>query len=471
MFTYGGLNILRIMFWKRQYRYQPIGLPNPPTFGKRHSQVLILFALVFLAYGIRVTLSVAIVAMTTPSASSNPNIPTYPDWNDKSIVLSAFFWGYIIPQIFAGWIAGQYGPKWFLVGSMTVCGGMCIVLPAMAALLGSLGVMVSRAIQGLCQGFIFPSVHCALSRWVPPEERSRLATLVYAAGPLGTVAGMLLTGVISASNLGWPTVFYLYGAGSIAWAAFSALFSANSPSSHPSISEAERYFIENSLGHTEDKPKPKTPWTAIWTSVPLWAILITHCGQNWGFWTLMTEIPTYMSKVMNFDIKANSALSALPYLVLWILSFFMSFASDALINRNILTLGHARKLFNSIGLVIPALALFFLGITPGDEPIRAVALLVVAVGFNSGVYCGFNVNHVDISPTHAGTLMGITNGISNIFGIVAPLMVQFIVTNETDATQWKIIFFLTAIIYVATSLVFNFFGSGEVQKWNDKPED
>lgn len=68
----------------------------------------------------------AIVAMTDPTASSNPDVPvsvltftknwlyflllqTYPKWNDKSIVLSAFFWGYVIPQIMAGWLAGRYG--------------------------------------------------------------------------------------------------------------------------------------------------------------------------------------------------------------------------------------------------------------------------------------------------------------------------------------------------------------------------
>lgn len=62
----------------------------------------------------------------------------------------------------------------------------------------------------------------------------------------------------------------------------------------------------------------------------------------------------------------------------------------------------------------------------------------MAVGFNSGIFCGFNVNHVDISPNHAGILMGITNGISNIFGIVAPLLVQFLVTNEVRISKNKL---------------------------------
>jgi len=455
----------------KRYRYQPLGQNHLPKFGIRHWQVIVLFILVFLAYGVRVTLSVAIVSMTDPTASSNPNVPTYPEWKDRSIVLSAFFWGYVIPQVVAGWLSSRYGAKWFLIGAMGSCGTMCLLLPIMADAFGSKGVMINRAIQGFCQGFIFPSTHFVLSQWVPPDERSRSGTFVYAAGPFGTVVGMLATGAISASWAGWPLVFYIYGGASLAWCVLSAILSFNSPADHPRIGDAERFYVENSLGHTEGKVVHTTPWKRIVTSLPVWAILISHIGQNWGFWTLMTEIPTYMSDVMEFEIKSNSILSALPYFVLWVLSFGMSFTSDMLISKGLLKVGSARKVFNSIGLIIPAIALIFLGLTPADEPKRAVIFLVIAVGFNAGIFCGFNVNHVDISPNHAGTLMGITNGISNITGIVAPMLVQFLVTNEKDAGQWKVIFFIAAAIYMVANTFFVIFGSGEVQEWNESFEE
>lgn len=49
--------------------------------------------------------------------------------------------------------------------------------------------------------------------------------------------------------------------------------------------------------------KLRTPWKEILTSLPMWALIIVHCGQNWGFWLLLTEIPTYMSEVLGYDIK------------------------------------------------------------------------------------------------------------------------------------------------------------------------
>ncbi|RZB39599.1 inorganic phosphate cotransporter [Asbolus verrucosus] len=436
-------------------------------FGVRHVQVLLNFLLTFIAYGIRVNLSVGIVAMTTES-SSNPTVPVYKDWHDKSIVLSSFFWGYIIPQIGAGQLAKKFGPKWFLVGTMSVCSFFSLALPLMAETMGSRGVMASRALQGFCQGFIFPSIHNLLSHWVPIRERSRLGTFVYAGGSLGTVVSMIVTGLISASWQGWPMVFYVYGGIGLIWAVAMAILGSNKPSESKTISEKEKNYIESSLGNGDNKKPLPTPWKEIMTSLPVWAILIAHCGQNWGFWTLMTEIPLYMSHVMNFQIKSNSYLSALPYFILWILSFIFSAIADYLIIRKCATIGATRKIFNSIGLIIPAVALVFLGFMNEEYKNLAILLLIIAVSMNSAIYSGYNVNHMDISPNHSGTLMGITNCISNIFSLLAPLFVQIVVTDEKDTTQWQTVFYVASIIYVVSDIFFVVYGSGEVQEWNDE---
>lgn len=39
------------------------------------------------------------------------------------------------------------------------------------------------------------------------------------------------------------------------------------------------------------------------TSLPFYAILFAHMGQNYGYETLMTELPTYMKQVLRFSIK------------------------------------------------------------------------------------------------------------------------------------------------------------------------
>ena len=52
--------------------------------------------------------------------------------------------------------------------------------------------------------------------------------------------------------------------------------------------------------------KPKVPIKDIFTSIPVYAIIIGHCCQGWGFYTLLTEMPTYLNQILHFDIKEVS---------------------------------------------------------------------------------------------------------------------------------------------------------------------
>lgn len=226
-----------------------------------------------------------------------------------------------------------------------------------------------------------------------------------------------------------------------------------------------------SLGHgdKDDHHEAATPWKEIFRSMPVWSIMIAHCGQNWGFWTLLTEIPIYMNGVLNFDIKENGLLSALPYFVLWVLSFFFGGISDFLINRKTITVGFSRKINTVIGMLVPALALTTLGLTRTTDSKVAIALLVVAVGVNAATYSGYQVNHIDLSARHAGTLMGLTNGAANVFSIIAPLAVQLVVTDETKVSQWEIVFYVAAAIYIICAAYYCYYGSGNRQPWDAEP--
>jgi hypothetical protein len=80
----------------------------------------------------------------------------------------------------------------------------------------------------------------------------------------------------------------------------------------------------------------------------------------------------------------------------------------------------------------PGLALIGLNLSSTEDSTAAVALLTIAVGVNSAVYLGFQLNHIDLSPNYAGTMMGITNCMANMMSIIAPMLVGLIVTDEVS---------------------------------------
>lgn len=111
-----------------------------------------------------------------------------------------------------------------------------------------------------------------------------------------------------------------------------------------------------------------------------------------------------------------------------ILGLAFSFLSDFLMTRDYITITAGRKIFNSIGHWTPMVCLIGLGYV--TDQTLGVALLTIAVSFSGATNVGYLVNHMDLSPNFAGTLMGITNGVGNLMSIIGPLLVGYIVYDE-----------------------------------------
>jgi MFS transporter, ACS family, solute carrier family 17 (sodium-dependent inorganic phosphate cotransporter), member 5 len=51
------------------------------------------------------------------------------------------------------------------------------------------------------------------------------------------------------------------------------------------------------------------PWRRMLTSAPVGAVGIANVGHAWGFYTLLTELPTYMDNILHFDMKQVISVS------------------------------------------------------------------------------------------------------------------------------------------------------------------
>ncbi|CAH2048176.1 unnamed protein product, partial [Iphiclides podalirius] len=176
--------------------------------------------------------------------------------------------------------------------------------------------------------------------------------------------------------------------------------------------------------------KHRTPLMKIITCLPFWAAVVGHCGQNWGFFTLMTEMPTYMAKVLNVNLKQNGVLSSLPYLAMYSLSFPVGALTDFLVRRKLLSVTNTRKLTNTIGFWGPALALIGLSYTPEGNMVAAVVMLTVTGAINAGHYTGYLLILVDLAPNFSSWLMAISNFFANIVSLIAPLVCGIIIQDE-----------------------------------------
>jgi len=93
--------------------------------------------------------------------------------------------------------------------------------------------------------------------------------------------------------------------------------------------------------------------------------------------------------------------------------------------------------FKFLGQFGPAFALIAASYT-GCNPPLTVALLTIGVGLNGGIYSGFKVNHLDISPRFAGILMSFTNCLANLAGLLAPITAGYVIEGKVRVLSKEI---------------------------------
>ena len=64
---------------------------------------------------------------------------------------------------------------------------------------------------------------------------------------------------------------------------------------------------------------------------------------------MLTDLPTFLSHALGFNINSDGLLSALPFAAMYVMIIVSGYIADTLRSRQILTTTQTRKLMNSIG--------------------------------------------------------------------------------------------------------------------------
>ncbi|XP_055854295.1 putative inorganic phosphate cotransporter isoform X2 [Episyrphus balteatus] len=451
-----------------------------------------------IVYGLKVNLSVAMVAMLNHTAiehgsiyesitslgnntssgencgSSDNDAGAAPEggpfvWSEplQGTLLSCYFWGYIVSQIPGARVAENYSAKWVMFFSVAI-NVICTLLTPVMTNIHYVGLIILRVLEGIGGGATFPAMHCMIAAWAPPNERSVMSTIIYVGTAFGTAKSILTAGIL-AGKFGWESVFYVMGGASCLWMVLWVILVQDSPSKQPLISYEERTMINSQLGTTQTEEvtekQPPVPWKKVMTSVPFWAILIAHVCSNWGWYMFLIEIPFYMKQVLKFNVSKNAVASALPYYPMFLFSIVLGKVLDTLKAKGYFSTTICRKTATSFATLIPGICLLSLCFI-GCHRDAAVALMTLGIIGMGGMFSGFLSNHIDIAPNYAGTLVALTNTVATLPGIIVPLFVGFITKGNQNIGAWRVIFGVTIVLFTIEFIVFTLFGSGEEQSWN-----
>ncbi|XP_016327665.1 vesicular glutamate transporter 1-like [Sinocyclocheilus anshuiensis] len=428
-----------------------------------------------ISFGIRCNLGVAVVSMVnnhTVYREGKPYIVKAQfTWDPETVgmIHGSFFWGYIVTQIPGGFICQKFAANKVFGFAVVATSVLNMMIPTAARIHFGCVIFV-RILQGLVEGVSYPACHGIWAKWAPPLERSRLATTAFCGSYAGAVIAMPLAGVLVQYS-GWSSVFYVYGSFGICWYLFWILVSYESPAAHPTITPVERKYIEDAIGESAGLMNPvtkfNTPWRQFFTSMPVYAIIVANFCRSWTFYLLLISQPAYFEEVFKFEISKVGILSALPHLVMTIIVPIGGQLADYLRSHNIMTTTNVRKLMNCGGFGLEATFLLVVGFSHTMGV--AISFLVLAVGFSGFAISGFNVNHLDIAPRYASILMGISNGVGTLSGMVCPLIVGAMTKNKTRE-EWQYVFLIASLVHYGGVIFYGIFASGEKQSWAE-PEN
>lgn len=131
---------------------------------------------------------------------------------------------------------------------------------------------------------------------------------------------------------------------------FQLIFCSKDPQSNRFITVKEKNYLLKEIGVLErDSSLPSTPFKAILTSVPVWAIIISQTGIDFSFYVMTTDLPKYFSDVMRIDVESNGLYSSLPQILNFFSAMAFGFLSDICINKEYLSVKNTRRFFTTTG--------------------------------------------------------------------------------------------------------------------------
>ncbi|XP_006516709.1 sodium-dependent phosphate transport protein 3 isoform X1 [Mus musculus] len=437
----------------------------------------------------RVSLSIAIIAMVNSTQHQDPaNASTEGpvmdllsnqsrgikdfstraavyQWSTETqgIIFSSISYGIILTLIPSGYLAGIFGAKQILGAGLLISSLLTLFTP-LAADFGVILVIVIRTVQGMAQGMAWTGQFTIWAKWAPPLERSKLTSIAGSGEDVGSVWVLHhpLCGRINLTGTG--LAFYLLHlcigcVCCVLW--FTVIY--DDPMHHPCISVREKEHITSSVAQQSSSPRRSVPIKAMVRCLPLWAIFMGFFSHFWLCTIIITYLPTYISTVLHVNIRDSGVLSSLPFIAASSCTILGGQMADFLLSRNLLSLITVRKLFSSLGLLLPSLCAVALPFVTSSY-IATIVLLILIPGTSNLCDSGFIINTLDVAPRYASFLMGISRGFGLTAGIISSTTTGFLISQDSES-GWRNVFFLSAAVNMFGLIFYLIFGQAEIQSW------
>ncbi|VDL76649.1 unnamed protein product [Nippostrongylus brasiliensis] len=387
----------------------------------------------------------------------------------EGLVLAAQNAGSLLTLVTGMW-ADRLNGKWMVFVALLLCCVGNLVLPLFAAESFWFAV-IARIAVGASDACLMPACNSLITRWFPQSERAAAIGLISGGRQIGTLFILPTAGYLCTRKDildGWPAIFYLSACISILVTVFWIPFGADKPSKQCCISGRERNFIESriaceSIGKRTDRSR-RVPYRAMLRSRPLWASIFALVCHEYPLVIMLQFLPNYMRDVLEFAPTQNGLVAALPILCLFLSKTLSSSFASYLVEKKEMDKTIVCKGFNAIASGGLAMCIFMVPLFDKTRAVFAVFSLCGAMIFAGLHTPGVITALVQLAPPFSGIITGWSFFAVAWFSIGNKILTKHIV-QEGAASEWSMVFRVSALVAALPVFVFTWWGSAERQLW------
>jgi MFS family permease len=329
-------------------------------------------------------------------------------------ILSAFFWAYVPSQPLMGWLADRLGAARVLAAGFALW-SVATVATGLSA--GIATLIVARLFMGVGESVTYPSALALLAQRVTDRHRARATSILQLGGMIGPALGTSVS-VLIMQHYGWRAMFISLGLASLVWILpWSAQMRVAPPSARPGSAAGGPSFAD------------------ILRQRGLWGTMLGNFCSNYAFYFVFTSLPLYLVHERGLSLLSMGSLTSGFYLTDSISVLATGWLLDAWTRRG----ASANRAYKT-ALVLSALGVGVCLLAAGSAGLAGAVVLLLAAGVMDGMnapsVCSL-VQHF-AGPLASGRWMGVQNAVSNVAGIVAPIVAGYLVeaTGHYTAALW-----------------------------------
>lgn len=327
---------------------------------------------------------------------------------------SAFFLLFSISGIVVGFLSNRVSTKAIMLAMSII---WAATLLPMAGTVTFTVLLASRVVLGAAEGPAFPIAIHAVYKWFGDAKRAVPSSVVACGAAFGTgVVAPLLTWVIV--HFGWHVAFMVLSALGFCWAIAWLILGKDGP-------------LDRVVGGADSTLK--IPYSQLLSSRTALGVFIAGFGAYWIIALNIVWLANYLIRGLHLTPSDAAWLVLLPSVTQMVLAPVCALISQGMTKAGYSS-RYSRGLFGSACVMIAGVAMICLPLVPMG--VLKIALIALSFSIGSVIFTLGTTLIGEISPpSQRGAMLGITNSIHTVAGLIAPVAMGIIVDVGTNPAE------------------------------------